>query len=89
MNIPSTYSFKEYLIQDDQQGFEPHLSDVRLQRPQRASRRLLEIVSQLGTCAVLQHLDHKREQLLPQTNVVVHHLKERELPFICMQIITV
>lgn len=65
-----------YLVEDDQQGFEPHLSDVWLQGPERATRRLLEVVSELGAGAVLQHLDHQGEQLLPQPNVVVHHLQE-------------
>lgn len=46
------------------------------QGPQRATRRLLEIVPQLGTRTVLQHLDHQREQLLPQTNIIIHHLEE-------------
>lgn len=67
---------KEHLVEDDKQSFEPHLSDVRLQGPQGASGRLLEVVSQLRTRAVLQHLHHQGEQLLPQTDVVVHHLGE-------------
>lgn len=65
-----------YLVEDDQQGFEPHLSDVWLQGPERAAWGLLEVVSELGAGAVLQHLDHQGEQLLPQPNVVVHHLEE-------------
>lgn len=58
-----------------------------LQGPERASRRLLEIVSQLGTRAVLQHLDHQGEQLLPQTNVVVHHLEETIVKAISIHVI--
>lgn len=66
------------LIEDDEQSFEPHLPYVWPQGPERTSRRLLEVMSELRTCAVLQHLDHQGEQLLSQTDVVVHHLKEEE-----------
>lgn len=33
-------------------------------------------MSQLGTSAILQDLDHQGEQLLSQTNVVIHDLDE-------------
>lgn len=64
----------KYLIENNQQCLEPHLPYVRPQGPQGAPRRLLEVVSQLGTRAVLQDLDHQGEQLLSQTNVVIHDL---------------
>ncbi len=57
------------------------------QGPERASGRLLEVVPQLRTCAVLQHLDHQGEQLLPQTNIVVHHLEETTVKFISNHVI--
>lgn len=67
---------KRHLIENNQQGLEPHLPYVRLQGPQGAPRRLLEVMSQLGTSAILQDLDHQGEQLLSQTNVVIHDLDE-------------
>lgn len=64
----------KYLVKDNKKCFEPHLPNVWFKGPQGATRRLLKIVPQLGTCAVLQHLDHKREQLLSQTDIVVQYL---------------